>query len=134
MAMPTIEEMTAWAPREIEAAIRSNLPPGVSFSCGHDRGSGVWFVRFWQEHEGKQVTLYEDFGFEQRITYFNGYGWVWARQKPKTASTSPWKPRDREVTPNVRTAKTRSPLPDDLDPAEVKAVYERFREQPKKRR
>jgi len=133
--MPTIEEMTAWSSDDIVAAISVSLPPGVQFDYGYDRDAGTWFIRFWQVKDSKKEVLYEDWGWEQRITYLNGYGWVWARQRPPPPSISPWKPRQREVTPQAvqRRAHARVPDPEDLDPNEIKAVYDRYREQPKKR-
>lgn len=131
--MPTLEEMTGWSVLEIEAAIRSSLPPEVRFECGFDREAGVWFVRFWQEREGQKVVLFQEWGIEQRLTYFNGYGWLWARQKPPPPKHSPWKPRQHEVLPQIRVGKTRTPDPEDLNPDEIKAVYDAFREHPKKR-
>lgn len=132
---PTLEEMTGWTPTEIEAAIRKIKPQGVNFECGIDREAGAWFVQFWQDNQGKKNILFEDWGFEQRIVYFNAYGWAWARQRGPTQRTSPWTRRQGEVTPQVvqRKAKASSiPDPADLDPNQIRAVYDRFREEPKK--
>jgi hypothetical protein len=133
--LPTIEEMTAWTPDDIVAAIHVSKPPGTQFDCGFDQNAGTWFVRFWTELNGRKNVLFEDQGFEQRITYLNGYGWIWARQRPKPPSTSPWQARRGEVQPNVVQRRTRATAkdPEDLDPEEIQAVYDRYREQPKKR-
>ena len=133
--MPTVEEMTAWTCEEIETAIRVALPPGIQFDCGYDREAGTWFVCFWrQQPDGKKYILFQDWGFEQRITYFNGYGWVWARQQPKPPVHSPWQPRRQEVAPpRVHPQVSTAPDPEDLNPDEIQAVYADFRGHPKKR-
>lgn len=145
--MATIEEMMGWTPQEIEAAIRSSLPPGVQFDCGFDQAAGTWFVRFWREQKkeagAERVVLYEDWGIEQRITYFNAYGWVWARQRPKPPAHSPWVRHQDKVNPqSVRKAAqtvqqrvpfVRAPDPADLDPKEIQSVYADLREHLKKR-
>ena len=140
--MPTLEEMTAWNCDEIEAEIRVTLPPGVEFDCGFDKEAGTWFVRFWRlQPDGTKNVLFQDWGFEQRITYFNGYGWVWARQQPKPPVYSPWRPRRQEVMPQRAPSKTAHVTvsreavadPDDLVPEKIEAVYADLRGHPKKR-
>lgn len=134
--MPTLEEMTAWSVEEIEGAIRAELPDSLRLECGRDVGLGAWFIRFWQKQTDPPELLYQDWGVDQRLTYFNGYGWLWARQRPQPPAHSPWV-RRREITLPVvrRTALSKAipPDPEDLDPNAVEAVYADLRGHPKKR-
>jgi hypothetical protein len=123
MQMPTFEELRCWTPDEIETAIRLGVPHDIQFACGLDREAGAWFVRFWREDaEGKKTILFEDWGFEQRITYLNAYGWMWVRQQPKPSPVSPWARRG-EVPIARRKKPPQVPDPEDLNPEEVLAVY-----------
>lgn len=120
--MPTLEEMTVWTPDDIEAEIRQILPKGLSFECGFDKEAGTWFTHFWHMQNGQKVTDYQDWGWEQRITYFNAYGWVWVRMTPPPSAGSPWV-RRREAVPVPPSKVPQTPDPADLDPNEIRAVY-----------
>lgn len=130
MPLPTLEEMTAWTAEDIEAAIRQTLPQGTAFECGFDRQAGQWFVRVLRLVDGATQVAFEDSGIDRRITYFNAYGWIWARQQPKPSPNSPWV-RRREVTRDsvqqTVAKRTRVPDPADVDPEEIAAVYAAWR-------
>jgi hypothetical protein len=134
--MPTLEEMAAWSADEIEGAVRSELPDNLRLECGYDAGAGAWYIQFWQQGANPPNLLYQDWGFDQRLTYFNGYGWLWAQKRPKPPAHSPWV-RRREITlPIVQhTAGVRvvPPDPEDLEPSAVEAVYADLRGHPQKR-
>ena len=133
--MPTLEEMTAWSAEEIEGAIRCSLPAGFYFECGLDQEAGAWFARFWRPSESQRTVLYQDWGIDQRLTYFNAYGWLWAQKQPKPPAHSLWA-RRREVTRETVQQRAfrgvRVPDPPDLDPEQIEAVYADTFGKPKK--
>lgn len=130
--MPTLEEMTTWTVADIDAAIRRALPADLFYDRGFDPAAGTWFTRFWRLQDGQKQTLYEDWGFEQRIAYFNAYGWLWAQQQPAPSVHSPWKPRGDVTATQVQRKARNIPDPADLDPNEVESVYAGLRGHPKK--
>lgn len=126
--MLTIEEMSAWTADDVQDQIRGMTPVGLVFSTGLE--NGVWFARF--SDSATNDTLWEDFGIDRRILLFNAYGWVWMRQvwtrhKSPSTNDTPWV-RRREITAAVATRQgNHIPDPEDLDPDEVAAVYNRPR-------
>lgn len=130
--MHTLEEMTTWTVEDVDAAIKQGLTEGLFFDRGFDPQAGTWFARFWRLQDGQKRTLYEDWGFEQRITYLNAYGWLWAQKQPVPSAHSPWRPRGDVTVAQVQRKARNIPDPADLDPKEVQSVYAGHRGHPKR--
>lgn len=137
----TLEEMTAWSVGEIQGEIHALLPKGLNFEALPDEG-GFWTVSFWRvdEETGDKKVVWVETGPDQRIQLFNAYGWLWSQRRPKPPGHSPWQERRREVgedqinraaarrhLPRTSPGGRRAPDPEDLDPDEVRSVYEQAR-------
>ena len=129
--MFTFEEINSWEAPEIVRQIESRLEPGWRFVCEPDMG--MWAARIEQpDDDGEAKVLWEDESPDQRLVLFNAFGWVWARHQPQRAADSPWRRRRdltrKSVTQGVSASSTSYPEvpdPEDLDPSEVLAVYEK---------
>lgn len=130
--MHTLEEMTTWTVDDVANAIRQGLPSGLVFDCGFDVAAGTWYVRFWRQQDDQKRVLFEDWGFEQRITYLNAFGWLWSQKQPAPPAHSPWQRRGEVTVAQVQRKAHNIPDPADLDPNEVQAVYANLRGHPKK--
>lgn len=123
--MLTIEEMSAWTADDVLDQIQGRVPEGLTFFTGLE--NGVWFVRFTR-HDNLNEVVWEDFGIDRRILLFNAYGWIWMLQKQPSLH-SPWV-RRREITAASATRRANFgdiPDPEDLNPDEVAAVYNKVR-------
>ncbi len=118
--MISIQEMTAWTSRDIEAAIHVALPRGWRFSLESEQGV---VVTTYTDEEGRVVWMRE--GIDARLGLFDAFGWLQRRQQPLVSGV--WKPRSGEVRrPRLGSASLPGvPIADplDLDPAEIDAVY-----------
>jgi len=134
--MLSLEEMTSWSPEDIRAAIAAELPLGWSFVPDVVNS---WVHAKIVDAEG--TVLWEDSSADQRLLYFNAYGWLNLRSSQ--ARHPAWRPRTKEVDPSERRsprewpseaefkprahqggAEASIPDPEDLDPAEVYSVYQ----------
>jgi hypothetical protein len=123
--MHSLEEMTAWTPDVILAEIVLATPAGWTFQH-------IYLEGWWQGRvlDAEGTTLWEDTHADQKILFFNAYGWLTLRgQKPQHPI---WKLRTSEIDPNRHAQHAPSAKdaagPEDLDPAEVRAVYSNRRE------
>jgi len=128
--MPSLEEMTAWEPEDIEAEIRLALPKDWSFQSGCSENGG-WAVIGDEEGQIKWETASVP---DERLLLFNAYGWLTTRgMEPKNPAWA----RRKGVTPQPRIGQfslpgVSVPDPEDLDPAEIASVYSENRS-PKRR-
>lgn len=122
--MPSVEEMTAWTTEDIEAEIRVSLPKNWQFEHGCSE-TGGWAIIRDEEGETKWETAMVP---DERLLLFNAYGWLITRSAvPRLPA---WARRKGEIPkplvghfslPGVSV-----PDPEDLDPAEVAAVYDKL--------
>jgi len=122
--MPSVEEMTAWTPEDIEAEIRVALPKDWQFEYGCSE-TGGWAVIRDAEGEPKWETAMVP---DERLLLFDAYGWLITRNAvPRLPA---WRRRRGEIpTPRVghySLPGVSVPDPEDLDPAEVAAVYDKL--------
>lgn len=130
--MPTLEEMTTWSADEVFEAIQQVLPKGWTLSCKRKQNS-FWVRILEPAVEGQErVVVWEDYHIDQRILLFDAYGWLTVRDRPKSPgggdlsrrqqlaeqAAARWAQVPREAIP---------PDPEDVDPDEVNAVYEKAR-------
>jgi len=121
--VPSLDELVNLSTEDIRAAVAAELPAGWKF---HAEPVNGWAYARLEDAEG--TLLWEDCLADPRLVFLNAYGWLVSR------STEPkhpvWRRRTHEVNPQQytpRPAETRwEPVPDpeDLDPAEVQAVYQ----------
>lgn len=129
--MLSVEEMTAWTNDDILVQIETLKPKGTFFRCVFNEEERFWHARFerFDEAQRKRVVLWEEFGPDERLTLFNAFGWIWARQQPLPPKDSPWSPHRRDLRQQAVRGRATTPGhsvpdPEDLDPEEVQAVYE----------
>ena len=124
-----LEEMTAWSLDEIVGAIYTLVPK-------------PWVFEHWQDDDyvfharvkvkSSEQSLWEDTHADERLLLFNAYGWLWARNQPKLPPDDPWV-RRRELTSSaVSRMALGIPDPEDLQPDEIKSVYEQHRKPPRR--
>jgi hypothetical protein len=132
--MLSLEEMTTWTVEDIQAQIDAYKAKDLFFRFDFDRELMFWHARFerFDEAQRKRVIVWEDHGADERITLFNAFGWVWARSQTPLPKDSPWRPRPdvtlHHVNQKVAARGHSVPDPEDLDPEEIKAVYEKANE------
>jgi hypothetical protein len=118
--MFSLQEMTAWTPGEIEAAVHTALPPGWRFSF--ELVESFYWASYTDADE-KVVWAREN--PDLRIVLLDAYGWLWARKNE--ASRPFWRPRHFETPPPKPGPMSHPgiPVPDpaDLDPDEIAVVY-----------
>ena len=118
----SLDEIVLYTDVEIETHIRQLLRPGEFFTLGRDE---TWFVSEITLRGETSSLLWDHLGFDRRLLLLDAYGWLWARVQP--ASTSTIWVRQREITRDDvarRAASSTTPDPEDLDPEEVRSVYE----------
>jgi hypothetical protein len=119
--MIALAEMTTWSAQDVQGAILSDLPSGWQFSAKIVNG---WHVAKFVDDA--DLVVWEEQSADQRLLFFTAYGWLHLRgHKPKIPA---WKLRTGEVNPSQTIVGRASshvevPDPEDLDPAEVAAVY-----------
>ena len=117
--MATLEEMTTWAPDDIQGEILTMLPEGWRFEFIPE--DQQWRARFLNA-EG--TILWWNTYIEPRFLLFDAFGWLFRRHH-KTVNPI-WTPRSqREFVPvgKVGLQGVTVPDPEDLDPDEIAAVY-----------
>jgi len=129
--MLTLEEMTVWTCEDIAVQVNMLKAKDLFFHFEFDKDSQFWHVKFerFDEKQKKRVVVWEDRGVDQKVTLFNAFGWVWARTQATPPKDSPWRPRRQELTRRMVTNQVAAqghsvPDPEDLDPEEIRAVYE----------
>ncbi len=120
--MPSIEEISSWTIQEIIQEVVRLLPARQALVEARNEG---WHVATIQETAADAETkiLWTDRNADRKLVLLNAFGWLWLRnQKPHHPA---WKPRDggRPMRRPVHSAKVADPA--DLDPAEIRAVYEK---------
>ena len=129
--MATLEEVTAWSVDEIRAEIRATLPAGWVFE-EKQLPRGVRRARFLRpDAKGDLVPVWGDTHMDERLLLLGAYGLLWTRDH-RPHPDSPWIRRNnptREAVTRQVIAKQRCSVPDpeDVDPEEVAAVYEKAR-------
>lgn len=121
--MPSIEQISTWTIPEILQEIRARLTEGCTFVEGTKEG---WYIATVQQTvaNAEVKVLWSESGADRKILLLNAFGWLWLRdQQPKRPA---WRPRTGEGPSRP----TRGPLvnvpdPPDLDPAEIRAVYQK---------
>jgi len=118
-----LEEMTAWSIDEIVAAIYTLVPR-------------EWYFDRWDDDHGLHArvvanetgeVMWDDTHADERLLLFNAYGWLWARNQPKLAPDDPWNRRRELTSAAVSRMAMRIPDPEDLQPDEIRSVYEQHR-------
>lgn len=118
--------MTTWSAEDIRSQATALLPDGWALLC--EQGVHGWWSATISEPSGSElVPVWQGSSADERIALFDAYGWLWLRSKPIVESNSPWVRRrelSRESVTNRVARGLDVPDPEDLDPAEVAAVYE----------
>jgi hypothetical protein len=120
--MASLQEMTGWTLDEIQTEIRAVLPQGWRFEfLTEDR---QWRVQFLGA-EGD--CLWWQTYIEPQLLLLDAYGWLWRHQHPQPPANPAWISRDRRKLVPVGKVGLKGvtvPDPEDLDPAEIDAVYQ----------
>jgi hypothetical protein len=116
--MPTnLSEIHLCSDAEIETTLLDLLRSGEKFTFGLEQG---WVG----EITNGEGLVWESVTLDKRILLLDVYAWLWFRAYPtQPSATSPWI-RRRELSREIVTRRATTPEPEDLDPAEVQAVYE----------
>ena len=121
--MPSIEEIESWSIDTILAEIKRLLPPGTSFVEGSRNGWIVVTVQKMDAENPDEKIMWSDNGPDRRLLLLNAFGWLWVRtQKPRHPA---WKPRPGGMPTRPHPAPLNFQGPPDLDPANIRAVYEK---------
>lgn len=125
--MPDYAEITAWSLEEARAQANGALPEGWEIRTGQDEGH-LWIQVVRPDEKVEWVVEWDSFHFDERTLYLNAFCWLWFREQPRP-SRSVWAPRRGELTRKNVTQRILSSVadPEDLDPAEVRTVYEEAR-------
>lgn len=122
--MPSLEEMTIWSTEDLNRQIQLCLPPG-------------WTMQSLSEDGIYSATVLDQAGDVQwrgqrtdyRLLQLDIYGWLITRGvKPQSLA---WSRRDnltpKKVGRDIGLGGPTIPDPEDLDPEEVRAVYEKHK-------
>lgn len=126
--MPDYADIAAWSVDELRQQLQETLPKGWRIEQG-DHGGQLWLRLLQPNGE----AAWDNIHFDARTLLLDAYCWLGLREQPRpTPETSVWGRRRRELTTRDVTRRALSiPDPEDLDPNEVRLVYE---EAAKKRR
>ena len=119
----SLEEMSAWTPEEIVLRIREELPKGWTTDYGYNKEDRLFFFTFL---DGEGEERWSELGLTAQILFLDAYGWLTLRGKKPQHPV--WQRRG-EIDPRTIgvpvPAVAREPVtdPEDVDPAEVAAVY-----------
>jgi len=126
--VPSIQEISAWSLDEIRGEIERLLPEDWQFRDGWDQNTLCWFVCFERFGEAPDpVLIWEDSTSDHRINLLNAFGHLWTKLQPKPQPDSPWSRQQELTAEHVRQKALELADPEDLDPDEIKSVYETFR-------
>jgi len=134
--VPTIEEMTTWTADDVLQEIQRVLPEGWTLSSKALRDRfRVQILEAVVEGE-ERVLAWEDYHVDQRILLFDAYAWLVTLGQTPSPVKGPLSRRQQLAEQAaVRWAGVPKgnipPDPEDVDPAEVTAVYEDFRSKEK---
>lgn len=121
--MPDYVEMTAWSLEETRFHLQNVLPKGWKFEQGVDE-EYLW-ARVLQD-DG--VVVWDNIHLDERTLLLDAYCWLHFRSQPKLDRSSVWAERRVELTRRGVTQRVMSvPDPEDLDPEEIRSVYEQAR-------
>jgi len=135
--VPTPEELLLWSNADVCREIQQLLEPNWVFDYGFDNSEGVWVARVVQEESAEDDTpekiLWDAVEPDERLVLFDAYGWLWLKTQKKPVEDSPWR-RTRELTRESVSKYIHSKVPDpeDVQPEEVKAVYEQHQHRHRK--
>jgi hypothetical protein len=117
-----IEEITTWDAADALAVLKQHLPPG--WQIEHTWADG-WYGVALKNDQGADVWVGGK--SDPKLVYLDALGWLVLRDH-KTQHPA-WRPRTEEVALYRRTEPVvvATPDPEDLDPAEVDAVYKTSR-------
>lgn len=119
--MPTLDEVALASDAEVETFIRQLLRPEETFRITLEETIYQGRVFFGEE------VLWERPSYDKRTLLLDIYGYLWKRTEP---AVSPLWQRRRELTREdvgQRARSVRIRDPEDLDPSEIRSVYEDFR-------
>jgi hypothetical protein len=122
--MPSIEEISAWSVQDILSEIQRLLPEGFRFTEAAKEGWCIASVQQTVAESPEAKVLWSDSGPDRRLLLLNAFGWIWLRgQTPKHPA---WRPRPGGQPVRRHPAPfPKVPDPPDLDPAEIRSVYEK---------
>lgn len=115
--MPTLAEMTTWSLEDIQREIHSLLPEGWKFGWRQEEG-----VAWFESDSG--LIPWECTEIVPETLLLNAYGFLWRRtQKPGHPAWGSRTSRILVPVGGVSLLGIGVPDPEDLDPAEILAVY-----------
>lgn len=124
--MASVDQIAAWSAEELRVEIAKLVPKDHTFV---EEESDGWFTVSVQTSESK--VLWADRGILPKTVLTNAFGWLWMRQqKPKHPA---WALRSPNQAHHDIPAVRRTPDPPDLDPEEIRKVYERESKKPKRK-
>jgi hypothetical protein len=114
-------EVTAWSLEEVRQSLQQSLPDGWKLEQGSTEGY-LW-VRLLQS-DGSEA--WNTIHLDERNLLLAAYCWLLLRGQPvPTPDVSAWGSRRGELTMRGVTRRALNlPDPEDLDPDEIRAVYE----------
>lgn len=117
------DELLSWTETQIEDEIRRIAPVDSELVC--DWREGGWSARLERSSEQGSAVLQASLHVDRRMALYDVYGHLWLERQPRSPGASVWdtsaaRPTTASVSRYVQ-AKYRDP--EDLDPAEVAAVY-----------
>lgn len=118
--MPSLEQISAWTIPEIIEEIRKLLPEGHVLVEGIREG---WHAATIQHGSPEPHVLWSATHADRKHVLLNAFGWLWLRGQKSRHPV--WKPRNWAPMRRRPMTASRIPDPPDLDPAEIRAVYER---------
>src|SRR5271166_2871739 len=122
--MPSLEEISTWTIQDIRTEIQKLVPEGHTFAESVKDGWHFAVLQCTAPSSNLSEVLWSDQNPDRKLLLLNAFGWLWLRgQKPKHPA---WKahrggqPARRHPAPFPKIAD-----PPDLDPKEIRAVYEK---------
>jgi hypothetical protein len=115
------DNLASWSVEELRQQLTQILPRGWTFEQGNAEGT-LW-IRLL-DPQGK--VIWDTLHLDERTLLLDAYCWFGLRDQPRpTPETSVWGRRRGELTQRGVTQQVLSvPDPEDLDPKEVRLVYE----------
>lgn len=118
--MFSLEEMASWTLEEVRHQIKELLPKGHKFGVRQLEGDEGWEAHY-EDAEGN--VLWRRSGLDERVLLLDAFGWLFVQQRSRPAPGSPWNKRPPVAQQPIEHRPVEIPDPEDLDPAEVLAVY-----------
>lgn len=118
--MFTLTETAFWSADVALERLNAALPVGWKLAL---REEAQYSIAELYDENGLQV--WHSFNLDPKPLYLDGLGWLMLRShKPLHPA---WRPREYEVQLSVPAVQAHEPIPADLDPDEVLAVYKNRR-------